>query len=46
MGLTAYDAAYVHFARVKGGRLITSDGELLRKAGDVAVELKEWLKGV
>jgi len=46
MGLTVYEAAYVHFARVKGGRLITSDGELLRKAGDVAIELKEWLKRV
>lgn len=45
LGLTVYDAAYVHFARAKGSKLITNDGELLRKAGDVAIELEEWLKG-
>ncbi len=46
LGLTVYDAAYVHFARIKRSKLITNDGELLKKAGDVAVELREWLKGV
>jgi len=43
LGLTAYDAAYVYYARLRKAKLLTNDGEVLEKAGDVAIST-EWLR--
>lgn len=45
LGLTAYDAAYVYYARLHGAKLVTSDKEILVKARDVAVDTSTWLQG-
>ncbi len=44
LGLTVYDAAYVYYAKRYGAKLVTSDQEILGKAGDVAIETGEWLR--
>ena len=45
--LTSYDAAYVYYARKYGSKLVTSDREILDRAGDVAINTIEWIeKGV
>ena len=43
LGLTAYDAAYVHYARLRKAKLLTNDKELLEKAKDVAIDA-EWFR--
>ncbi|BES81816.1 PIN domain-containing protein [Pyrodictium abyssi] len=45
LGLTAYDAAYVYYARLHGAKLLTSDKEILAKARDIAVGTSAWLQG-
>jgi predicted nucleic acid-binding protein len=43
-GLTFYDAAYVHYARKTGKLLVTNDKEIIRKARDIAITVKEALE--
>jgi len=43
LGLTAYDAAYVHYARLRKAKLLTNDKEILEKAKDVAIDTG-WLR--
>jgi len=38
LGLTAYDAAYVHYARLRKAKLLTNDKEILERAKDVAID--------
>ncbi len=45
-GLTVYDAAYVYYAKKHGAKLITCDKEIITKANDIALDLKEWLKNI
>ncbi len=40
-GITYYDAAYIHLAVRLGGRLVTEDGEILRKFPNLAVKTEE-----
>lgn len=42
-GCTAYDAEYVVVAKELGIRLVTSDGELLRKFPEVAITAESFL---
>lgn len=42
--VTAYDAQYVELARSRNLRLLTEDGELLRKFPRVAISLADYLK--
>lgn len=44
LGLTAYDAAYVYYARLRKAKLLTNDEEILEKARDVAINT-DWLGG-
>lgn len=44
LGLTAYDAAYVYYARRHGARLLTGDGDILQAAPDVALDVEKWLE--
>ncbi len=43
-GVTLYDALYVSLARTLGGRLVTYDGELLRKFPGLAVRASDLLR--
>ncbi len=43
--VTVYDSLYVSLARRLGGRLITYDGELLRKFPELAVKASDLLEG-
>jgi len=44
LDLTAYDSAYIHYARKYKAKLLTNDKEILMKADDVAVSLDAWLR--
>ncbi len=44
--LTAYDAAYIYYARLYNAKLVTNDSEILEKAKDVAYSVSEWLETV
>jgi len=46
LGLTFYDASYLHLVKSKGGVLVTEDRDLLKQAGAVgvkAVRVEEYL---
>ena len=40
---TVYDAAYTYYTRLYRAKLITSDKEILEKAGDVTLDTREWI---
>jgi predicted nucleic acid-binding protein len=46
LGITAYDAAYIYYARLQGAKLVTSDKEILSKARDVAVSTEAWIEDI
>jgi predicted nucleic acid-binding protein len=39
--LTFYDAAYVHYAKKEGVKLLTNDEKILTKVKDIAIPVKE-----
>ena len=43
LGLTYYDASYVYYAEKYGVKVLTADKGLLRKVGDLSVNLDELL---
>jgi predicted nucleic acid-binding protein len=46
MGFTVYDATYVYYARNHGAKLITCSKEMITKASNVALSLREWFKNI